>query len=84
MGIFRSKETVQEQPEKQTSLELLDALKADDELRDFLDEQTREFIADCEFGDTLGYVYGLLLEQGYDPDVCLERVGILEVSSDDD
>ena len=78
METRQSYEPYQAQPEENTSRELLEALEADEELQDLLDEETSEFIADCEFGEALGYVYGLLINQSYDPDSCLERIGILE------
>ena len=78
METCRSDETPQAQAEEKTSRELLNALKADNELRDLLDEESREFLKDCDFEETLGYIYGLLLERGCDPDACLERIGILE------
>ena len=65
-------------PETMETLALIKAFEADGELRDFLDPGSREFLADCDFDEALGCVYGLLLDHGYDPDSCLQRIGILE------
>ena len=71
-----SLESSRTRQEERTSRELLALLAADEALRDCLDEETCEFWADCEFQDTLGFVYGQLLDQGRDPDHYLEGIGI--------
>lgn len=37
-----------------------------------------EFVADMDFEDALGVVYGQLLETGYDPDEVLHQFGVSE------
>ena len=76
----RGAETSQQASEEYTSQELIDLLAADSELVECakLDEETLGFLKDCEFADTLGFIYGWLLENGLDPDHHLERIGVFE------
>ena len=40
--------------------------------------EDKEFIIQMDFEEALGYVYGMLLEAGEDPDVVLADCGVIE------
>lgn len=44
----------------------------------------KEFVADMDFQDALGFVYGQLLEQGEDPEAILGEFGVIERGEDDE
>ena len=58
----RQAEASQEEPRQWTSREVLDLLAADGILGDRLNEQSRRSWSDCDLQDTLGFVFGQLLE----------------------
>lgn len=47
-------------------------------VNEFLDVSDKEFIQDLDFDDALGYVYGRLLDDGYDPDAVLRVGGVTQ------
>ena len=83
----RRAEASQEEPKQWTSREVLDLLAADGVLGDCLNEQSRRSWEDCSLQETLGFVFGQLLEVfeenpelGHDdPELYLVGLGILEM-----
>jgi hypothetical protein len=61
-------------PEHQNLLSVID---------EFLDESDKEFIEDLDFEDALGYVYGRLIDEDYDPDAVLEAAAVTEEPEED-
>ncbi len=45
--------------------------------------EDKEFILDMDEEEALGYVYGMLLEMGEDPDVVLREFGVTEENEDE-
>ncbi len=43
----------------------------------------KEFILDMDEEEALGYVYGMLIEMGEDPDVVLREFGVTEEGDDE-
>ena len=70
------------EPETDDSAEishLFNQLASRDELAVIFDSPTKDWLEslECSYSDVVGYSYGILLENGLDPDTCLEELGIL-------
>jgi hypothetical protein len=47
-------------------------------VNEFLDVSDKEFMQDLDFDDALGYAYGRLLNDGYDPEAVFEAGGVTQ------
>ena len=55
-----------------------------DQLIDQYAPEDKDFIADMDEEETIGYLYGLLLGMGEDPDVVLKDFGVTEDGENDE
>jgi hypothetical protein len=76
---------IMEESNGKIELEVSVSEKLVETLYDYIGEEHAEFLTEelqsedpMDFEDALGYVYGALLEQGYDPEEILTEYGFIE------